>query len=139
MQKSGAMNGKPAARTCLPLATSGHENWRYHRAVAAVEIPRKIWTREETHSLADLGFTNAAELELIDGELIDHTGKKHRHVLWQHLIFAWLVTTFGTGYARSESPIDVSAADNGSIVKYGFNDNITPLAKPDAFFCVGRL
>jgi hypothetical protein len=27
----------------------------------------------------------------------------------------------------------------GSIVKYGFNDNITPLAKPDAVFCVGRL
>jgi Uma2 family endonuclease len=186
--------------------------------VVTLEIPRKIWTREETHSLADLGFTTASKLELINGELIDRMGKKHPHVLWQHLIFAWLVATFGTDYARSESPIDVSAPDNllnepepdlavtsksireyaanpppedlrlvievadstlsfdlqqkarlyaragiveywvvdikndsvyvhrapllgiyGSIVKYGFSDNITPLAKPDAVFCVGRL
>jgi hypothetical protein len=43
------------------------------------EIPRKIWTREEAHTLVDLGFPNAEKVELIEGELICRTGKKHLH------------------------------------------------------------
>ncbi len=79
---------------------------------ADVQIPRKRWTREETHLLADLGFPNASKLELIEGELIDRMGKKHPHVLWQNLIVAWLWATFGSEYVRTESPIDVSSEDN---------------------------
>ncbi len=48
---------------------------------AEVEIPRKVWTREEAHALLDLGFPNADRLELINGDLINHMGKKHPHVL----------------------------------------------------------
>ncbi|MDQ2844016.1 MAG: Uma2 family endonuclease [Acidobacteriota bacterium] len=79
---------------------------------ATVEIPRKVWTREEAHALVDLGFTNAEKLELINGELIDRMGKNHLHVLWQVLAFEWLRTTFGPGYVRSEAPTDVAAEDN---------------------------
>jgi Uma2 family endonuclease len=86
---------------------------RYDEAVAtALEIPRKVWTREDAHSLADLGFPNASKLELINGELIDHMGKKRPHAIWQHLIQAWLQTTFGVEYVQMESPIDVSSEDN---------------------------
>ncbi len=81
-------------------------------AEAALDIPRKKWTRQEAHILADLGFPNASKLELVDGELIDRMGKKHPHVLWQHLILAWLQAKFGEEYVQMQSPIDVSAEDN---------------------------
>ena len=78
----------------------------------ALEIPRKVWTREDAHALADSGFPNASKLELINGDLIDKMGKNRRHAIWQKLIFVWLLATFGTDYAETENPIDVSAADN---------------------------
>ena len=77
-----------------------------------VEVPRKIWTREEAHALVDLGFPNAEKLELIYGDLIDRMGKKHPHVLWQHLAAEWLRRVFGPDYVRSESPTDVAREDN---------------------------
>jgi Uma2 family endonuclease len=184
----------------------------------ALEIPRKVWTREDAHALADSGFPNASKLELINGDLIDHMGKKRPHVIWQKLILVWLHATFGVEYVDTESPIDVSAADNllnepepdllvtvkdtreyatnptpqellllievsdstlnfdltvkaplyaragildywvvdiqnslvhvhraplqgiyASVLKYGFNEDISPLAKPGAIFCAERL
>jgi Uma2 family endonuclease len=187
-------------------------------AALSCDVPRKLWTREEAHALADLGFPNAEKLELIDGELIDRMGKKHPHVFWHHLVLAWLHAKFGEEYVRTESPIDVSTEDNPksepepdlavtarsireyttnpspqelrlvieisdstleydlhvkapiyaraeiveywvidipgrqvhvhrapalgvytSIVRYGFADNITPLAGADALFCMERL
>src|ERR1035438_9457213 len=78
----------------------------------ALDVPRKIWTREEAHALADLGFPNASKLELIDGELLDRMGKKRPHVLWQHLILTWLRAQFSDEHVQMESPIDVSAEDN---------------------------
>ena len=184
----------------------------------ALDVPRKIWTREEAHALADLGFPNASKLELIDGELLDRMGKKRPHVLWQHLILTWLHAQFSDEHVQMESPIDVSAEDNTrsepepdlivtaksirdytgnpppqdlrlvievsdstvnydlqskaplyaraeiieywvidipdsvvhvhrdpargaytSVVKYSFSQEITPLANPDALFCMERL
>ncbi len=78
---------------------------------AEVDIPRKVWTREEAHALVDLGFPNAEKLELINGDLIDRMGKKHPHLLWQHLILTWLQHVFGNERVRLESPTDVSAED----------------------------
>jgi Putative restriction endonuclease len=79
----------------------------------ALEIPRKVWTRADAHTLADSGlFPNASKLELINGDLIDHTGKKRPHAIWQKLILVWLQATFGTEYVEMENPIDVAAADN---------------------------
>ena len=75
------------------------------------DIPRKVWTREDAHRLADIVFPNALKLELIDGEIIDRQAKKHPHVLWQHLIFGWLQPLFGER-ALMEAPINVAAEDN---------------------------
>ena len=77
-----------------------------------VEIPRKVWTREEAHTLVDLGFPNAEKLELINGELIDRMGKKRPHVIWQSRIHEWLRKTFGAERVESESPNDVAKDDN---------------------------
>jgi Uma2 family endonuclease len=83
---------------------------------SALEVPLKVWSRDEAHALADLGFPNASKLELVDGELIDHMGKKRPHAIWQHLILAWLQVAFGVEYVQMESPIDVAADDNPLIV-----------------------
>ncbi len=77
-----------------------------------VEIPRKIWTREDAHTLADLGFPNASKLELINGDLIDRMGKKRPHVIWLSLLATWLRVTFGDENVESESPTDVANEDN---------------------------
>jgi hypothetical protein len=62
-----------------------------------IYIPRKVWTREEAHRLADSGFPNADKLELVNGEIIDRTGKKRPDVLWQMLILSWLQRVFWYG------------------------------------------
>ena len=77
-----------------------------------LEIPRKVWTRQEAHTLADIGFPNAEKLELINGELIDRMGKKHPHVMWKNLIHAWLISVFHSENVCVEDPIDVADEDN---------------------------
>jgi Uma2 family endonuclease len=105
--------------------------------VSTVEIPRKIWTRADTRLLVELGFPNAEKLELIDGEIIQKTGKNPRHMLWQNLILGWLHAIFGSEYVQGEPSIYVSAEDvptnepepdlivtTKSIREY--KDNVTP-------------
>jgi hypothetical protein len=107
------------------------------RTLSALEIPRKVWTRDEARALVEMGFPNAENLELIDGELIDRMGKKHLHNLWQNLILNWLQKTFGSEYVQVEPSIYVSPEDNlrnepepdlivttQSIREY--RDNVTP-------------
>ena len=74
-------------------------------------IPRKVWTREEAHCLAEIGFPNASRLELVNGEIIDHMGKKRPHVLWHNLVRQWLELVFGGEFVQSEDPIDVAPGD----------------------------
>ncbi len=76
------------------------------------EIPRKVWNRDEAHALVELGLPWAEKLELINGELIDHMGKKRPHVIWQSLMHEWLSKTFGAERVEFESPNDVAAAEN---------------------------
>ena len=76
------------------------------------DVPRKIWTREEAHALVDLGFPNAEKWELIEGELIDKMGKKRPHVIWQGIVYEWLLSVFGSGRVESEAPSDVATEDN---------------------------
>lgn len=78
----------------------------------ALEVPRKVWTRDEVHALVEMGFPDAEKLELIAGELIDHMGKKHLHNFWQNLIQTWLQQKFGSEYVQVEPAIYVSAEDN---------------------------
>ena len=76
------------------------------------EDQRKVWTREEAHLLADLGFPNSNRLELIDGDLIDRMGKKRPHTVWLHRMLWWLQSVFGPEFVETESPTDVSPEDN---------------------------
>ena len=80
--------------------------------ISEQEIPRKVWTRQDAHTLLDIGFPNAQKLELIDGDLIDHTGRKRPHVVCHHLIHAGLVAAFGVPYVEMKPSIDVSPEDN---------------------------
>ncbi len=77
-----------------------------------VEIPRKVWTREEAHALVDAGIPNAEKLELVNGELINRMGKKRPHVVWQNQVHQWLSNAFGAARVESESPTDVAKEDN---------------------------
>ncbi len=77
-------------------------------AADSLFIPRKIWTRAEADRLSAVGLS----LELVNGELIDHMGKKPPHVYWKNVLFDWLAEQFGSGYARAEDPIDVAPQDN---------------------------
>jgi len=132
--------------------------------VSALETPRKIWTREDTRLLAELGFPNADKLELIDGELIQRMGKKQ---LWRNLLQGCLRSLFGSEYIQTHvsaeddrlnepepdlivttksirdfkdnpTPADIllliEIAD-----KYAFGENIAPLADPDRLICLERL
>ena len=65
--------------------------------VKPLEVPRKIWTREESHLLVELCFPNAEKLELIDGELIDRMGKKRPHVIWPGVWIDWCSSHGCTG------------------------------------------
>ncbi|MBV8707553.1 MAG: Uma2 family endonuclease [Acidobacteriaceae bacterium] len=80
--------------------------------LALADVPRKVWTREEAHALVDLGFPNAEKWELIDGELIDKMGKNRPHVIWQGIVYEWLLGVFGSGRVESEAPSDVATEDN---------------------------
>lgn len=77
-----------------------------------LSIPRKIWTRQESDQLAALGFAIASGLELVNGDLIDRTGKSPAHVYWHTILRHWLESVFGREFVRSEAPIDVAPGDN---------------------------
>ncbi len=100
-------------------------------------IKRKVWTREDVQQLIDLEFPCSENLELIDGDLIDHMGKKHPHNYWQTLIRLWLEKTFGGEYVQVEPSIYVAENDNlknepnPDLVVSGqsireYTDNLTP-------------
>jgi len=80
-------------------------------ATPALELPRKIWTREEAHALLDTGFPRTDKLELINGDLIGKM-KKRPHVICQHRIQKWLERAFGGQYIEIVAPIDVTGNDN---------------------------
>jgi hypothetical protein len=82
--------------------------------VSSVEIPRKIWTRDDTRLLVEIGFPNAEKLELIDGETLQRTDKSQRHALWQNLIQNRLQTIFGSEYVQTKPSIYVSAEDDAT-------------------------
>lgn len=79
-----------------------------------VQIPRKVWTREEAHALVDLGLPDADKLELIQGELISKV-KKRPHQMWRNRMQRWLNEVFGPLHVQSESPIDLRPADQNRI------------------------
>ena len=76
-----------------------------------IEIPRKIWTRQDLALLVEAGLPNAHRLELFNGDLLDRMGKKRPHVIMQMLLRDWLIEAFGTELVETESPIELSGED----------------------------
>lgn len=78
--------------------------------MSAVEplIPRKVWTRAE----ADLIPPGTLSLQLVNGELVDKTGKEPPHVYWTDEVRDWLMVQFGSQHVRTQDPIDVAPEDN---------------------------
>ena len=60
----------------------------------------------------DSGFPGASRLELVQGELIDHLGRKRPHVILLSLIGDWLRAVFGAEKVETKSPTDVAETDN---------------------------
>ena len=76
--------------------------------------PRKRWTRAECEIISMMGLWDREHLELIDGELIDKTGKNRPHVTAATLLHRWLVGVFGFMQVQFEASIDVAPADNST-------------------------
>jgi Uma2 family endonuclease len=74
--------------------------------------PRKRWTRPEYEALSSIELLNQQRLELIEGELINKTGKGRAHVNALVLLREWLASIFGTLCVIPGSPIDVAPKDN---------------------------
>ena len=79
---------------------------------AALEPPRKRWTRAECEALEGAGLVEGQHLELIGGELIDKMGKNQPHVIALSMLRLWLQIAFGNIFVLSEAPIDVAPEDN---------------------------
>ena len=67
-------------------------------------IPRKVWTRAEVDRLSFDGLS----LELVNGDLIDRTGKRPPHIYWKAVLRKWLISQFGDDYVRTEDPVNVA-------------------------------
>lgn len=76
------------------------------------EVPHETWTREELALVEETGVFEGMHFELIEGELIDKMGKKHRHVKSTRATVIALESAFGQDFVIQEAPIDVAAEDN---------------------------
>src|ERR1051326_6987229 len=81
---------------------------------AQVDPPRKLWTRSEYEELYSSVLKDRLRLELIEGELINKTGKNRPHVNALSLLYGWLIEVFGIRRVNPEAPIDVTPEDNPS-------------------------
>jgi len=81
-------------------------------AALAEPLPHKTWTREELALVESTGVFEGTHYELIEGELIDKTGKKHPRVFGTFATARALRAIFGEDFVITEAPIDVSDPDN---------------------------
>ncbi len=79
-----------------------------------LEPPRKRWTRAECDALEASGLLNTHRLELIEGDLIDKTGKKRPHSNALSFVLRWTVGAFGFPHVQTEVSIDIAPGDNPS-------------------------
>lgn len=77
----------------------------------SVDSPRKRWTRSECDNLPS-ALLDLNRFELIDGDLIERTGKKRPHVVALSLLYGWLIQIFGNHFVSPGTPIDVAPRDN---------------------------
>ncbi|MFN7938391.1 MAG: Uma2 family endonuclease [Bryobacteraceae bacterium] len=73
--------------------------------------PTKKWTREECEALEQAGLVGVRDYELIEGVLVQKTGKKLLHIRALSRLIQWLVFTFESKVVP-EPGIDVAPVDN---------------------------
>ncbi len=57
-----------------------------------------VWTRDEYHRMADLGFFEGRRVELVEGQVIDMAAMRSPHATAVDLVDAALKAVFGPGY-----------------------------------------
>ncbi|MBE9139873.1 Uma2 family endonuclease [Nodosilinea sp. LEGE 07088] len=68
-----------------------------------------VWTREEYHRMAELGFFEGRRVELVEGQIIDMAAMKIPHAAAIDLVDEALKGVFGAGYyIRQQKPFVVS-------------------------------
>jgi Uma2 family endonuclease len=69
----------------------------------------KRWTREEYYRLADDGWFDGQNVQLIEGEIIEMPPQKHPHSFAVSIAAKFLRLAFGEGYwVREEKPLHVA-------------------------------
>ena len=74
--------------------------------------PRKRWNRAECELLEAAGIFDQQHVEMIEGELMDKTGKTRPEVNAASLLIGWLIQVFGVRFVNHGAPIDVAPEDN---------------------------
>jgi Uma2 family endonuclease len=68
-----------------------------------------VWTRQEYHRLAELGFFGGRRVELVEGQVIDMAAMKSPHAAAIDLVDAALQAILGAGYyIRQQKPFVIS-------------------------------
>ena len=76
--------------------------------------PRKRWTRDECAAYEQSGLWESQHFELIEGELINKTGKKQPHVFGVRRAARSLRQVFGWDSVFTEAPINVAPQDRAT-------------------------
>lgn len=68
-----------------------------------------VWTRDEYHRMADLGFFERQRVELVEGQVIEMAAMRSPHAAAVDLVDAALKAVFGPGYyIRQQKPFVIS-------------------------------
>ena len=68
-----------------------------------------VWTRDEYHRMAELGFFDERRVELVEGQVIDMAAMKSPHAAAVGLVDAALKAVFGAEYyIRQQKPFVIS-------------------------------
>jgi Uma2 family endonuclease len=77
---------------------------------AAVLLPLKRFTREQTHRMMDAGAFDG-RFELLDGYIVDKTGQKPTHASAIRRLFKLLLSLHSAELLLIQAPIDVAEED----------------------------
>jgi hypothetical protein len=80
-------------------------------------LPHKTWTRGEVAVLEGIGLFDGTHFELIEGELIDKTGKLRPHVIGLKCSRFALEDVFGKDFVDTDAPEDRMDIASGHFAK----------------------